>query len=255
MPKRTWILTAAFSAVALAAAAGGALVWAWKFEPGFYQTALQLPQPQARELSDKLLERLGALTGSMQRSGPWQALVSGDEVNGWLATDFAENLSEALPQGMSDPRVQIDGDRVRLGCRYGAGWGATILHVEVEPFQVARNAVGLRVHAVKAGAVPAPLGSLLEGITVAAQRAGCHLAWEQSGACPTAILRTDLRQNNGARQQIEAVSLVDGKLYLAGRTIRPSKSDTAPSDSEPSPADKSSTDVANQNSRNDARQR
>lgn len=244
-------------------AAGGAVVLllvitlflrAWKFEPSFYQTALRLPEPQARQLSDKLLERLGAISGSVQRTGPWQALVSSDEVNGWLATDFAENLADALPQGMSEPRVQIDRDRVRLGCRYGRGWSATVVHLEVEPFQVSKEAVGLRIHAVRAGALPAPLGSLLEGITDAARNAGWSLAWEQSGACPTAILHTDLRRRDGRCQRIEAVSLVDGKLYLAGCTERPVKG-AAGAETASTRDHHDSTDVANQDAHSDARQR
>lgn len=251
MQKRSWLFWAAGGSAALLAA-GALLVRAWKHEPEFYQAALTLPEPQARELSEKMLERLGALTGSVQRCGPWQTLVSGDEVNGWLATDFTENLAAALPEGMTQPRVHIDRDRVWLACRYGHGWTATVVHLEVEPFQVSQHAVGLRIHGVRAGALPAPLDGLLTGITTAAQRAGCHLAWEQSGACPTAILRTDMRRGDGARQQLEAVSLVEGKLYLAGRTILAGKPDDATS---PAGQADGSTDVANQDSRNEARQR
>lgn len=254
MSKRTIALFGLTGGL-LALVSVGALVRAWKHQPDFYQTALNLPEPEARQLSERLLERLGALSGSVNRSGPWKALVSSDEVNGWLATDFAENLSETLPANLQEPRVQIERDRVRLGCRYGHGWSATVVHLEVEPFQVARDAVGLRIRTVKAGALPAPLGGLLEAITHAAQNAGWQLAWEQAGACPTAILRPDLRRRDGTRQELEAVSLVDGKLYLAGRTIRPGQKSGAEETAGEFAAPATPPAVATQEGRQEARQR
>ena len=54
-----------------------------------------------------MLENATALMNTARREGQWYALVTEQQLNGWLAVDLAENHQDLLPAGAVELRVRI----------------------------------------------------------------------------------------------------------------------------------------------------
>jgi len=210
-------LAAGFLTIAVLAL--GSTYWAARRVPEFYQEVLQAEPAALKQNSDQLLENAAALASSARNEGRWQALFTAEQINGWLAVDVVKNFPELLPPGVSDPRVAIHPGRIALACRYLDGPVETVLSLEGEVYLQEPNVLSVRILRARAGALPAPLGSLLKGISRAADDAELQLRWLQAGGDPVAVIR--LQPSDGERNKIriEAIELREGEIYLAGRTI------------------------------------
>lgn len=198
----------------------GGIYSAARHVPGFYKDALQTAPSARQRQSDELLENAAALASSVGQEGRWQALFTAEQINGWLSVDVAKNFPELVPQGVADPRVAIHPDRIAVACRYLDGPVETVLSLEGEAYVEEPNVLAVRIVRARAGSLPAPLGSLLAGISRAADGAGLQLRWLQSGGDPVAVIRLQsLGDEGNRRRQIETIELRDGEIYLAGRTV------------------------------------
>jgi len=198
----------------------GGIYSAARHVPSFYQSALQADPAARQRQSDELLEHAAALASSVSKEGRWQALFTAEQINGWLAVDVAKNFPDLVPQGVADPRVAIHPDRIAVACRYLDGPVETVLSLEGEAYIEEPNVLAVRIVRARAGSLPAPLGSLLAGISRAADGAGMQLRWLQSGGDPVAVIRLQsLGDEGNRRRQIETIELRDGEIYLAGRTV------------------------------------
>ena len=206
--------------VTLVLLALGGLYGAARHVPRFYQQALSAEPAVRQQHSDRLLENAAALASSVARQGRWQALFTAEEINGWLAVDAVKNFPELLPPGVADPRVTIERDRIAVGCRYLDGPVETVLTLEGEAYLEEPNVLAVRIRRARAGSLPAPLGSLLAGISRAADAAGVQLHWLQSDGDPVAVIRLQPTGDEQASlHSIETIELRDGEIYLAGRTL------------------------------------
>jgi hypothetical protein len=215
----------AVGCIAIALLALGSAYWAARRVPAFYQQVLQAGPAALKQNSDQLLENAAALASRVQNEERWQALFTAEQINGWLAVDVVKNFPELLPKGVADPRIAIHPDRVALACRYLDGPVETVLSLEGEVYLQEPNVLSVRILRARAGALPAPLGSLLQAISRAADDAGVQLRWLQAGGDPVAVVR--LHPPGGeARQlhQIGTLELREGEIYLAGRTFRGAES-------------------------------
>ena len=93
---------------------GGAYYAARQVRP-FYKQALQI-EPEVLERGSRELEsRATALYSDARQHGQWQALFTAEQINGWLATQLAQNQDGELPKNFRDPRVAIAHDVLTLG--------------------------------------------------------------------------------------------------------------------------------------------
>jgi hypothetical protein len=189
--------------------------------PQFYEEALAVDPVQQRSAGEELERRALDLHNEVQRGGEWDALFKEEQINGWLAVDLVEKFPDLLPRQVSEPRVAITPDEVRVACHYQSeqieaviSFALTVAMTE-EP-----NVVAVRVKRPRAGAIPIPLNQFLDEITVAAQDSGIDLRWLQSEGDPIALIRlptenTDLPDR---MLHLEKFELRQGEAYLAGRT-------------------------------------
>ncbi|OHB67618.1 MAG: hypothetical protein A2V70_03470, partial [Planctomycetes bacterium RBG_13_63_9] len=159
-----------------------------KHEPQFYREALAVDPAAQKQTSDEMLRRATALRNDVQRGGPWHALFTAEQINGWLAVDLAENYPDALPETLSDPRVAIRPDRIMLACRLRQAYGSSVVSLTVEPYLPEPNLLALRIRQARAGALPAPLGKILDGISQAAAQAQLRVHWQQADGDPVVFL-------------------------------------------------------------------
>lgn len=224
MKLRRWIL-GGLAIATLAAAGGGGGYYATQRVPAFYRQAVDVSPERLQSASDKLLENAAALASQARQQGKWQAVFTTEQINGWLAVDFLENHAGALPPGVSEPRVLLRPRGAVLAWQYRRGSIDTVVSVDVDLYLHEPNVIGLRLHSVRAGAMPMPLARLLDGVNEAAAKSNLQVQWLKSQGEPLALVT--LPPIHGEQEKLlrlESLVLRDGELYVAGHTA------TAPAD-------------------------
>jgi hypothetical protein len=207
--------------------AGGAY-WAYRQVPEFYEESLQVDEQTQREANDELLAQATALASAARQHGKWSAAFTAEQINGWLAIDLPENYPGLLPGEVSAPRVKIAPGRATVACRYDDGKVSTVVSLDVEGSMPEPSVLALKIHKMRAGAIPLPLSKVLDGVAEAAASIDLPLEWRKSGGAPTAIIHLPPTVGDKGTQYIlESLELQDGKLILAGHTA-PSNNSARP---------------------------
>ncbi|MEX0711886.1 MAG: hypothetical protein WD278_06025 [Pirellulales bacterium] len=219
----------ALAGVLVATSAGllGWGYWASRRVPDFYEAALEIGPAVQQSANDELLETATALASEARKEGSWQALFTAEQINGWLAVDLARNYPDLLPKGLKEPRVNIRPDRVTMAGRYVDGAVETVMSLDVEVYMTGPNVLSLRLHNARAGAIPVPLGQILNGLARAAADAELELRWLQTEGDPVAVVSfLPPRDTDHIVYQLETLELREGEIYVAGRTTRGGSADS-----------------------------
>jgi hypothetical protein len=188
--------------------------------PAFYRQALAAPPDEQRTSGENFERSALALHNQLYEAGRWQTCLTQEEINGWLATDLPEKFPQALPPGISDPRIAIEDEMVHLAVRYQRGGVDTVLSISGEAYLTAQpNEIAVRLDRARAGMLPVPLARFLDEITDRAARADVPLRWTEVRGAPVAIVRLPLdRDDEDKRVVLEDIRWRDGQLLVAGRT-------------------------------------
>src|SRR5581483_1168786 len=89
--------------------------------PAFYRKALVAPAGASVEDGQQFERAALELHNQLHHSGRWEARLTQDEINGWLATDLPAKFPQALPSGVSEPRIAIEDGVLRVAVRYQRG--------------------------------------------------------------------------------------------------------------------------------------
>jgi hypothetical protein len=123
-----------------------------------------------------------------------------------------------LPEGIGQPRLRFDQDRLQLGFRCGRGAWSTVITVELRVWLPAgqTNAMALELVGLHAGALPVKAQSTLERIAQAARENGIEVTWYRHNGHPVALLRfqADLPRPT---IELQAVNLEQGSIMIRGR--------------------------------------
>lgn len=201
--------------------AGGVLAWAYhaaRSVPKFYEQALAQPAQGQDDRRDAFVARVTALASDLNRPGRWQTLFSVDEINSWLALELKNSYPDLLPQELIDPRVSISAGELTVGCRYRDGKLATVLSLAIEVYVQEPHVVAVRIRRARAGALPVPLGQVLDSISHVARQLQLSLEWRRSEGDPVALITLRAPRDAGQRGvQLEKLELREGELFAAGR--------------------------------------
>ncbi|MBU4272689.1 MAG: hypothetical protein KKE86_14045 [Planctomycetes bacterium] len=188
--------------------------------PGFYREAMEIPRGKLEKGSDRMLRQAAALESAANKEGPWEAIVTAEEINGWLAVDLEKNHPNALPPTIRDPRVAIDENGITVACRFEQDGTKSILSLTIAPSVPEPNVVALRIVRARAGLLPVPLGQVLDRVSEAAREMQLHLEWRRGGDDPVALLSLPNNEDGGRIMRIETLRLGDGEIYITGTTKR-----------------------------------
>lgn len=202
----------------LVAILGGAYFAAQQVRP-FYTEALDI-EPEDLERGRRELEsRATALYSDAQQIGHWQALFTAEQINGWLATQLAQNTEtpdSPLPKEIRDPRVAITRDVLTLGFRTTSGGVETVISVDAAVSLTETGAVAVRLIAVRAGALPLPVLQLADELAEACQRLNLPVRWTRQDGKPVALVEIQ----SSEPIYVDAIQLDEDQLYVAGHTER-----------------------------------
>ncbi len=201
-------------AVALVAATLGGAYYAARQVLPFYEQALKI-EPEVLERGGRELEsRATALYSDAKQVGRWQALFTAEQINGWLATQLAENAGEDLPTNIRDPRVAIARDLLTLGFRTSSGGVETVISVDAAVSLTEKGSIAVRLISVRAGALPLPVMQLADELAAACKKLKAPVQWTHQDGKPVALVEIQA----GVPMYVDDIQLDDNQLYVAGHT-------------------------------------
>lgn len=223
--RRRSLILALLVVLLLLGGVGATLALLLRHEPAYYRRGAILAGQQRYAWSTEFLNEMSHLSSAIQRDElSWDAEFKTEQVNSYLQENFLESgLDEKmLPENISDPRVAIDEDRLRLGFRYGYGRWSAIVTIDMRLWvaQGEANTVGLELLGLHAGALPISAQSLLEHVSEAARRSGVDVSWFRHSGHPVALLRFGPDQPR-TTVHLKHVELKEGRIVLQGRCTAP----------------------------------
>jgi hypothetical protein len=206
----------------LAGAAATYGLWkATKQVPEFYHVALQKPPEKQKEAGKALEQQMLELHNEVRHTGRWEATFTDEQINGWLAADLPEKFPNALPRGVSEPRVAIQPEEALVACKYESPKITTIFSMGVEiSLTDEPNVIAVRIRQARAGLMPIPLKQILDHATKYAHRSEVPLRWVEEDGDPVALVTVPAERKEFIHRhiRIESIELRDGMVHLAGRT-------------------------------------
>lgn len=222
MRRRRPLFLALALLLVLFALLGGGLLYAAKREPEFYARTPCPADWDTREKSAKLLTRIQEFKNEIRSKQEWGDMFTADELNCFFLENMGAGggLGSMLPGKFHSPRVAIDGDRLRLGFKYGHGFWSSVVWVELRVWLVANksNLLAVEVCDLRAGRLPIGSQSILDGISEAARDSNIEVTWYRHKANPVGLFRFYADQPQPA-SQILTFDVKDGKIIIAGKTL------------------------------------
>ena len=173
------------------AAAVGIAVLLLQRQPAFYRQRIRPVADAARmrQLSARAFSKGSMLLAAMDTEAQWGERFGDAELNCWLADDFARNYRQDIPPHISQPRLALLSDRMRLGFRYDLGPIETVVHVGLRFWRPRHqdNVVVLELDYARAGAVPIPTDTV-RGVFERALPVNVDVVWRRNDDALAAVL-------------------------------------------------------------------
>ena len=192
-----------------------------QYVPEFYSRATERLPIKTREASDRLQKDVLRLRDAAGQNGSWRASFSDAEINAWLVEELPKRFPKLLAKGVQDPRIVIEYDRVLVAARYKDRHWDTIVSFEVNvELTEEANLLALRVHNLRAGALPLPIGNFKKGITKEAAKGDIDVRWDMTADGPIALVTVPREHPKYVASPaiVESLDLRDGRLVLSGQT-------------------------------------
>jgi hypothetical protein len=219
--RRRQLLVATGLLLLLFGSAGSVLGYLLKSEPAFYTAAACPPDYDTREKASRVLTRVQELKNDVRTRAEWGEMFTAEELNCFFAEMMTENgsFSGMLPKGFHSPRIAVEGDRLKLGLRYGRGLWSAVVWVELRVWLVADeiNLMAIEVCDLRAGRVGVGAQSILDAIEEIARSSNIDVTWYRHGRNPVGLFRFFPDQPRPV-SQVQTLEVRDGKIVIAGRT-------------------------------------
>jgi hypothetical protein len=227
MRRWAWV-KAALLVLALVGAVWGVLAWLVSREPDWYARAAAVaPQADdpavAYDTQTRLSELLLAISEpvTVTEPGEWQFSFSPDELNAFLREDD-DRVMILRPKwdNVTDLRVGVDGDRLRVGARVWRGAASAVMSVELRVWLVAGepNTIGVELVDVRQGGLPWFKRWLMDSMTAFAAKHDAEVQWYRGATNPVGICRLRVSQSQ-PDLSLSAVEVASGRLTVSGRAL------------------------------------
>jgi hypothetical protein len=222
MSRRSFLLAVGIALV-LVGGSAATLFLLVRHEPESYRLAAVPPGPERRQQSEKFKEDFTSLWNALHSEQEWDIHLTDKQINSYFAEGFKlEKLDEhLLPEGVSEPRVVFEDDKVRLAFRYGKGLWSTIISIDFNVWLTEEpNVVALKLFGLQAGSLPIGAQAVLDDLSEMLDNNGIQVHWYRDKGCPVAVLRfqTDQRETT---VQLQYVHVEDHRITLRGKPVEP----------------------------------
>jgi hypothetical protein len=207
--------------VALGGLVAGALFLLVRHEPDFYRRAALPPGLERAKFSQEFYGEVMNLFDELQGEHEWHSTFTESQINSYLDEDFVRSHinDRLLPEGVSEPHVAIQPDRLRIAFRYGSGSWSAIVSLDLRLWLAPRdpNMVAMELEGLYAGSLPMSPQWLLDRVTDAADRNNIKLTWYRHDGNPVALLRFQADRERPTLM-LKRLELQQGKIVVSGRS-------------------------------------
>ena len=218
---RKWLIF--FALLVLGVAGLGISVWTGlKHRPEFYESLLAVGDERQHQSSLDFVSHSVQLRNDITNESKWEAVFTAAEINSWLAGDLKQEFSDQIPEGVREPRIRLEPDRVTLAFQLNAGSVEPVVWTVASARMTGPNDLALTFEKMRAGAVPLPFELIKGRLAEQVKNMGLALDWSQEGDATVATIH--LAGVSGNPQVVlENLEVADGWLRLAGSS--PAKSE------------------------------
>ena len=228
--KRKTLLLAGLGLL-LAAGIVSALILMVQHEPNFYLRAGVAPGKARQDMSTECFGKFVTL-GNKWADGDdkgWDVTLSESQINSYFQEDFItrHKLAEIFSkQGISEPRMVLENDKLRLAFRYGTPPWSTIISYDMKLWLAPKevNVICIEFLGRHAGALPLATQSLLNEISEVASRNGFEITWYRHEGNPVALVRIQQNDHSLAPTQLQRLEVKQGWIAIGGISQEPSLS-------------------------------
>ena len=147
----------------------------------------------------------------------WTLELDANWINAWFATRlplWAANRNLSWAHSVSDVNISIEGDRLRLGVRYGPGESGQAYAIECRPILDATGRLTLDNVRLHAGRLPIPLGLASESLAgITRSTPELHAILSGQSIEPT------VRLSDGRRVRLMQMKIEGDRLVLTLETL------------------------------------
>jgi hypothetical protein len=220
MSRRSFFVALAI-VVFLGSSVGTIVVLLLQYEPHHHGNCAPPEGVRRVAESKEFTRKFFDLLGEMNATAPWAQTFTDEQINSYLHEEFINTgLSERLlPEGIREPRIQFEPERMRLSFRYRSGLLSTVVSVtlriwlpENEP-----NVVAVCLERIQAGLVPYSAHWLLERLAETARQNGIEVTWYRYEGYPVALIRFQADQPRPTLQ-LTGVRFEQGSITIHGRS-------------------------------------
>jgi len=186
-------------------------------EPQFYIDRLHVgDNEKLEELASQFLSRGSRLYNSIVTgSNVWRESFDEASINAWFAYDLKRNHHRSLPKGVSEPRMALEHDCLRVGFRWGFGPASSVVQIAVKTWVYKENHLAVELKGASAGRLPLPTTYVRSVVESVAERNGCEIHWKRNGSNLVALITLPDRGIKLRRAEVG-----DGCLILSGKSIQ-----------------------------------
>ena len=228
--SRKSLLLVTTLALLLTGAASSALLLLVRHEPEDYRRAFVPPGPErtrhSREATSgftRLASAFHAGSGLWPASpleAEWDIRLTDEQINSYFAEDFKRsNVEKILPEDVSEPRVLLEPNKLRLAFRYGHGLWSSIISLDFGVWLTEEpNVVAVEVQGLHAGSLPVGAQFFLDKLSDLAEHGGIQVQWYRHDGNAVALLHFQGSQPETA-VQLQMLQIVKGGIILRGRPL------------------------------------
>jgi hypothetical protein len=211
-------------ALLLVGGVAAALILLVQHEPSDYRRAALPPGEERVAQSKEFFTRFTQLMNDIQTdesagNTDWKAEFTEQQINSFFDEGFVHSGidEKLLPEGISEPRVALETDKLRLMFRYGSGAWSSVITIELHVWVASgeTNVVCMELQKFRAGSLPISAQSLLDRISDALRRNSIDVTWYRHDGNPVAVLRFSSDPQRST-VQLKNLQLEPGRIFMQG---------------------------------------
>ena len=217
--RKRRIVTLLISLVILGTAIPLAIWRSLTYEPPFYRNLEAKDRTIRRVEADRFVSQTFQLRNDIANEDRWEASFTDEEVNAWIGEELVTHFAEYLPDGVRDPLLVFELDRVTLAFKLDRGPLTSLVWVVARVEVAEDNTIALRLEKIRAGAMPISPEEVVGPIVNRVKGHGLEVGWTNDRG--EAVVHIRYSPTPDRRDVVlERVVILDGRLYLSGRSDR-----------------------------------
>ena len=208
--------------VVLLLIAGTVLFFMFRSQPAFYRELMDVPVESLVEPAAKAEEKSLSLQQEVRHVGKtWKIELSESEINGWLAHTLAKKYTSHIPNGLSNPRIRIDGENLDVAFQVEQSGLRGVVSLTASIEQIEPDLFSLHTKSYRIGALPIPREQVRDIVLQVVRRLrGVQIEELDEKDGIKFSIRLAPPRPGGPKIRIDQLRIQNGSLVFSGETQR-----------------------------------